>query len=87
MKRNDCSDHGVHLMTVLERCRAQLYQARRELAAVDEALGEFYCPVRDPETDEEQGSFYLRPRRPSDAGRVGTARCQPITLAQSSRRW
>lgn len=35
-----------------------LTQARAELAAVDEALGEFYCPVLDPETDEPCGSFY-----------------------------
>jgi len=31
---------------------------RGELSAVDEALGEFYCPVRDPDTDEPCGSFY-----------------------------
>lgn len=47
------------MATVLGRCRFLLNQARRELAAVDEALGEFYCPVRDPETGEERGSFYL----------------------------
>ena len=29
-----------------------------ELAAVDEALGEFYAPVLDPETEEPCGSFW-----------------------------
>lgn len=43
--------------TVLERCRTELKEARRELAAVDEALGEFYCSVRG--IDGEADSFYL----------------------------
>lgn len=37
----------------------ELTQARRELAAIDEALGEFYCPVLDPETEEPSGSYFL----------------------------
>ena len=37
---------------------AELAQAREELAAVDESLGDFYAPVLDPETDEPCGSFW-----------------------------
>jgi len=35
----------------------KLTQAREELAAVDEALGEFYCPVLD-KNDQPCGAFY-----------------------------
>lgn len=38
--------------------RATITQQRAELAAVDKSLGVFYCPVLDPETGEECGSFY-----------------------------
>jgi len=37
--------------------RARLEQADDELDAVDEALGEFYCPVLD-EDDQPCGSYY-----------------------------
>jgi len=42
----------------LKETRADLTQALEELSAVDEALGEFYCPVLDPETDEPCGSYW-----------------------------
>ena len=42
----------------LTQAREELTQARAELAAVDEALSEFYCPALDPETDDLCGSFY-----------------------------
>ena len=38
--------------------RAELTQAHEELAAVDRALGEFYCPVLNPETGEECGAYF-----------------------------
>jgi len=51
------ADREYNAALVLERDK-ELSQARDELAAVDEALGEFYCPVLDPETDEPCGSFW-----------------------------
>jgi uncharacterized membrane protein YccC len=36
----------------------QYQNARAELDAVDAALGDFYCPVLDPETDKPCGSFH-----------------------------
>ncbi len=36
----------------------ELEQAREELAAVDESLGDFYAPVLNPETEEPCGSFW-----------------------------
>ena len=36
----------------------QIEELEGELAAVDGSLGEFYCPVRDPETDEPSGAYY-----------------------------
>jgi len=40
------------------QARQEAERLRGELSAVDEALGEFYCPVRDPDTGEPCGSFY-----------------------------
>jgi len=40
------------------RLQGELDRANGELAAVNASLGEFYIPVRDPETDEPGGAFY-----------------------------
>lgn len=47
------TEHYIEYLNAL----ADLAQARRELAAVDETLDEFYCPVRG--IGGENGSFYL----------------------------
>ena len=49
---------NTHARTWLPVLIDELTQAREELAAVDESLGEFYAPVLDPETDEPCGSFW-----------------------------
>ena len=49
---------NTHARTWLPVLIQELRQAREELAAVDESLGEFYAPVLEPETDEPCGSFW-----------------------------
>jgi len=46
------------LLEATEETAEERNQLRAELAAVDESLGGYYIPVRDPETDEPGGAFY-----------------------------